>query len=326
MRYRTLAVFLFAAILLGASQPARPADLGEANIRTPFRADGRFCYLYLAATNGYFIREGLKVRLDEGENSVQVLQTVGAGQDFMTYPSLNLLPLVRAQGARVRAVAVMEQRHPAGVVVHGSGGIQSPNQLAGKTILVGPGDAATLLTPFLRGSGVDPSTVKVVNTDHRTKLQSFLAKNGDGAAIFSEGELPIILKQDPQARFFPYDKVFSMYGLGLVVHEKAIAERSQAVAAAVRGVLAGEREALKNPEGCIDALAAAFPDRQFDRVISLQQLKEHQRLLTPGNEKMGSMADERWKALEALLVQYFGLKATARTFAEYYTNEFVGTE
>jgi NitT/TauT family transport system substrate-binding protein len=305
---------------------SQPADLGEANIRTPFRADGRFCYLYLGIAKGYFTREGLKVRIDEGENSVQVLQTVGAGQDFMTYPSLNLLPLIRAQGAQIRAVAVMEQQHPAGVVVHGSGDIQSPHQLAGKTILVGPGDAATLLPPFLRGSGVDPSTVKVVNTDHRTKLQSFLAKKGDGAAIFSEGELPVILKQDPQARFFPYDKVFSMYGLGLVVHEKTIAERPQAVGAAVRGMLAAERQALKNPEECIDALAAAFPDRKFDPEISLNQLKEHQKLLTPGKEKMGRMSDERWKGLEALLVQYFGLKPSARRAADYYTNEFVPAE
>src|SRR5262245_59396995 len=159
MRRCKLAASLFAAVLLGTSQPAQSADLGEANLRTPFRADGRCCYLYLAAAIGYFTREGLKFRIDEGENSVQLLQTVGAGQDFMTYPSLNLLPLVHAQGGKIRAVAVMEQRHPAGVVVHGSGGIQSPNQLAGKTILVGPGDAATLLTPFLRGSGVDPSTV-----------------------------------------------------------------------------------------------------------------------------------------------------------------------
>src|SRR2546422_470107 len=93
VRRNALAPFLFAGILLGASHASRPADLGEANIRTPFRADGRFCYLYLAAAKGYFTREGLKLRIDEGENSVQVLQTVGAGQDFMTYPSLNLLPL-----------------------------------------------------------------------------------------------------------------------------------------------------------------------------------------------------------------------------------------
>jgi ABC-type nitrate/sulfonate/bicarbonate transport system substrate-binding protein len=117
-----------------------------------------------------------------------------------------------------------------------------------------------------------------------------------------------------------------MYGLGLVVHEKTIAERPQAVAAAVRGILAAERDALKSPEECIDALEAAFPDRPFDRAISLQQLKEHQKLLTPGTEKMGRMNDERWKALEALLVQYFGLKPTARTVADYYTNEFVPTE
>jgi NitT/TauT family transport system substrate-binding protein len=302
---------------------SQPANLGEANIRISFRADGRYCYFYLAVAKGYFAREGLKVRIDEGENSVQNLQTVAAGQDFMTYPSLNLLPLMRAQGGQVRAVAVMEQQHPAGVVVHGSGDIQSPSQLAGKTILVGPGDAATLLPAFLRGSGVDPSTVKVVNTDHRTKLQSFLAKRGDGSTIFSEGELPVIRKQDPQARFFPYDKVFSMYGLGLVVHEKSIAERPQAVAAAVRGVLAAERDALANPKGCIDALAAAFPDREFDAEISLNQLKEHQKLLTPGGEKMGQMNDERWKALEALLVQYFGLKPNVRTVADYYTNQFI---
>jgi NitT/TauT family transport system substrate-binding protein len=326
MKYSLLAAAIFAATLLGTSGPARPADLGEANIRTSFQADGRFCYLYLAASKGYFTRDSLKVQIDEGDNSVQVLQTVGAGGDFMTVPSLNLLPIARGQGARVRAVAALEQQHPAGVVVHGSGDIHSPSQLAGKTILVGPGDAATLLPPFLRGIGVDPSTVNVVNTDHRTKLQSFLANKGDGATIFSEGELPIILKQDPQARFFTYDKVFSMYGLGLVVNEKTLAERSPAVAVAVRGVLAGERDALKNPEECVDALVAAVPNRQIDRAIALQQLKEHQKLLTRGNETMGRMDDQRWKGLEALLVQYFGLKATAQSAAEYYTNEFVGAQ
>jgi NitT/TauT family transport system substrate-binding protein len=326
MRYRLLAAVPFAALFLTASEPAWPADLGEANIRTSFQADGRFCYLYVAAAKGYFTRDGLRVRIDEGDNSVQVLQTVGAGQDFMTFPSVNLLPLVRAQGARVRAVAALEQRHPAGVVVHGSGDIQSPGQLAGKTVLVGPGDAATLLPPFLRGNGVDPSSVKIINTDHRTKLQSYLAKKGDGATIFSEGELPIILKQDPQARFFTYDKVFSMYGLGLVVHEKTLAERSQAVAVAVRGVLAGERDSLKDPEGCVDALVAAVPNRQIDRAIALQQLKEHQKLLTRDDDKMGAMGDERWQGLEELLVQYFGLKTKARTMSEYYTNEFLGAQ
>lgn len=44
-------------------------------------------------------------------------------------------------------------------------------------------------------------------------------------------------RQESQARFFSYDKVFSMYGLGLVVNEKTIAERPKAVAAAVRGAL-----------------------------------------------------------------------------------------
>ena len=317
MRTREFTAFLVTAVLLLATpQTARPADLGEANIRTSFHADGRFCYLYLAAAKGYFSREGLKVQIDEGDNSVLVMQTVAAGQDFMTFPSLNLLPLARAQGARIRAVAVMEQQHPAGVVVYGDSGIQSAGQLGGKTILVGPGDGATLLPAFLRGSGVDPSKVNVINTDHRTKLQSFLAKKADAAGIFSEGELPIILKQDPKARFFSYDKVFSMYGLGLVVQEKTITERPQAVEAAVRGVFAGEREALKNPDECVDALVAAFPDRQFDHAIALQQLKEHQKLLGVGTIKMGLMSDGRWKELEALLVKYFGLKTPAHSFSE----------
>ena len=117
-----------------------------------------------------------------------------------------------------------------------------------------------------------------------------------------------------------------MYGLGLVVHEKTIAERPQAIAAAVRGVLAAERDALKNPEGASKLWQRHFRSQQFDSVISLQQLKEHQKLLTRDNETMGRMNDESWKALEVLLVQYFGLKGTARTLAEYYTNEFVGTE
>jgi ABC-type nitrate/sulfonate/bicarbonate transport system substrate-binding protein len=108
-----------------------------------------------------------------------------------------------------------------------------------------------------------------------------------------------------------------------VVQEKTIAERPEAVAAAVRGVIAGEREALKNPDSCIEALVAALPNRQIDRGIALQQLKEHQKLLTRDDDKMGLMADERWKGLESLLVQYFGLKTTAQSMSEYYTNRFV---
>jgi NitT/TauT family transport system substrate-binding protein len=323
MNTRRLTTFVFAATLAGASQLGWAADLGEANIRTSFVADGRFCQLYLAAAKGYFTSEGLRVRIDEGDNSVLVLQTVGAGQDFMSFPSINLLPIGRAQGAKIRAVAALEQRHPAGVVVHGSSDIHSPSQLKGKTILVGPGDGATLLPAFLKGSGVEPSAVSIINTDHRTKLQSFLANKADAAGIFSEGELPVVLKQDPNARFFTYDGVFSMYGLGLVVQEKTIAERPEAVAAAVRGVIAGEREALKNPDSCIEALVAALPNRQIDRGIALQQLKEHQKLLTRDDDKMGLMADERWKGLESLLVQYFGLKTTAQSMSEYYTNRFV---
>jgi NitT/TauT family transport system substrate-binding protein len=323
MRTRRLAAFLVTAILLGGlSQAARPADLGEANIRTSFPADGRFCYLYLAVAKGYFTREGLNVRTDEGNNSVLVMQTVGSGQDFMVFSSLDLLPLARAQGAKIRAVAALEQRSPDGIIVHGDGDIQSASQLAGKTILVGPGDGAALLPAFLRGSGVDPSMVKVINTDHRTKLQSFLANRGDAATIFSEGELPIILEKDPKARFFSYDKVFSMYGLGLVASETTIAQRPQAVAAAVHGVLAGEREALKNPDECINDLSAAFPDRKFDHAVALGQLKEQQRLLGPDTE-MGFMNDKSWKEIEALLVKYFGLKATAQAVSEYYTNQFL---
>lgn len=73
-------------------------------------------------------------------------------------------------------------------------------------------------------------------------------------------------------------------------------------------------------------MVAAFPDRQFDRGITLNQVKEHQKLLSPGKERLGRMNDERWKGVEGLLVQYFALKPSARSAADYYTNEFVPAE
>jgi NitT/TauT family transport system substrate-binding protein len=317
-----------AAVMLagacGGAAPATQASLGTANIRTSFPADGRFCYLYLAVAKGYFKSQGLDLKIEEGPNSTQVLQTVASGQDFMSEPAISIVPSARAQDAKVKVVAALEQQSAAGVVVHGNGSIQTPDQLAGKTILVGPGDAATLLPPFLRANSVDPATVKITNTDHPTKLQTFLAGQGDGATIFSEGELPLILKTDPQARFFPYNAKLALYGLGLVVSEDTLAKRPEAVKAAVKGVIDAEAYAKDHPAECVDALVAAFPDRKFDRDVATGQLTEHLKLVFPaGNAKAGSMTDERWKGMEDILVQYFGLAKPAAAAGDYYTNQML---
>jgi len=301
-----------------------PSPLGAANIRSSFPADGRYCYMWLAKEKGYYAAQNLEMTVEEGANSTQVMQTVASGQDFMSNPSVNLLPIAKSTGATVKAVAMLEQEHPAGVVVHGSGPIQNPAQLAGKSINVGPGDAFTLLPAFLKANNVDVSSVTINNTDHATKLQTFLAGKGDAATIFSEGELPVIRKQDPTARFFPYSQVFQMYGLGLVVSESTIAQRPAAVRAAVKAVLDAELYALDHPEECVDAIVKAYPNKTFDRGIELERLKEHQKLLVAaGRDKIGQMTDDRWRTLEAIIVQYFNIQPSNRPMSFYYTNEFL---
>jgi ABC-type nitrate/sulfonate/bicarbonate transport system substrate-binding protein len=166
--------------------------------------------------------------------------------------------------------------------------------------------------------------VTINNTDHPTKLQTFLAGKGDAATIFSEGELPVIRKQDPGARFFPYSQVFQMYGLGLVVSESTITQRPAAVRAAVKAVLDAEIYALDHPEECVDAIVKAYPNKTFDRAIELERLKEHQKLLVAaGRDKIGQMTDERWRTLEGIIVQYFNIAASGQPMTYYYTNEFL---
>lgn len=349
---RYLPVLLLAAILLtacqtstsstptpGTERTAAPTEQGAtpepdeaatatprsitANVRHAFTADGRYSWLYLARHAGFFAEEGLDVVVEEGDNATQVTQLVATGQDFMATPDMATVALLIEQGAPIKVVAVLEQSQPPVIMVRSDSDIQTAADLEGKTILTGPGVGATLLEPYLAANGVDIGSVTIINTDHGTKLQSFLGGQGDAVTVFYTNEVQRIrTTSDPEARVFFYDDVFGMPGTVLVVNQSSIDNEPDAVRGMVRALLRAEEVARDDPDRAIDALEAIRPERVDNRDVALAQIEAHSELVFQDGEELGVCDPERMAETLSVLRDHMGF-AGSDDIAQYCTNEFL---
>lgn len=304
---------------------APAASLEKVNIRFSFRANGQYAPFYLGAEKGFYAAEGINIELQEGAGGAQVVQTVAAGQDFMVTPGLDIVVSARAQGAKVKAVAVLQQKTPAGIAVLSSSGITKPEQLAGKKIMTSPGGTSnTLLTPYLRSIGIDPSGVTVLNVEGRAKIPALLAKQADAVTVFGNDDFIAIKGEDPGAKFFAYGDKLDMYGIGLVVNEDTIKSRPQTVKKLVTATRKAHLCAMEQPAEAVEAMfkRVEVTGTKASHVDRVNATMDFFKPTIGANGCTGCMTDAVFSRMEELLTQYGNLAKKAATPSEYYTNEF----
>ena len=308
-----------------AQTTTRPLD--KVNIRFSFRANGQYAPFYLALDKGFYRDAGIDMELDEGTGGSQVMQTLAAGKDFLVTPGLDILVTARSQGARVKAVAVLQQDTPAGIGILSSSSIKTPADLAGKTVITSPGATSnTLFAPFLRANGVNPDSVKLITVGGGQAVPTLLThKSGaEAATVFSTDDYVLLQSADPTARLLPYSDKLEMYGVGMVVTEDTIKNNPDLVRRVVQATLKGHEYAVEHPDEAIDALfnhvqVAGTKAEHLARLKATLALFEK----TKANGCLGCMTADRFQKMEDLIQQYGALTKKASNPNDYFTNQFV---
>lgn len=134
---------------------------------------------------GFFAAEGLDVEIRRGSGAADSLTKVATGASHFGYSDIANVMASRPQGAMVKAIFSLHAKPAHAVIALKSSGITSFADLQGRTLGTPPTASSNLFFPLvMRDAGLDPSRVRLVNTDPAALGPMLLTKRVDSAMLW----------------------------------------------------------------------------------------------------------------------------------------------
>lgn len=252
---------------------AESQDLREVSVRVDWTPLGYHSPFLVAEELGYYAEEGLTVKVGEGKGSVTAAQVVATGQDEFGWVDLaSVMPLM-AEGAPIKAVAVVAQRPTTFVAALEENGITEPSDLIGKVIGTTGGGATTqLIPPFLEAAGVDPDDVDELSFSAAAKTQALVNGRVDAIIANTTAQLPQFEEMGVDVSSIMLGDYVNLLSYSIVANGSILDEEPEVVEGFVRATLRAWDWAVDNPEEAVEMLAEEF--QGVDTAVALRQLEE----------------------------------------------------
>lgn len=226
---------------------------------------------------GYFADEGLSVKIDSGSGSAGAVTRVASGAYQMGFADINALVefLVANPEQEVKTVFMVYDAAPFGVYTLKSSGIETPEDLLGRTLGAPVFDASYKLFPaFAAEVGIDHEEVPRVNMD--PPLREAMLIRGEVDAITGHYFSSML---DLQSRGVAEEDIHYMlyrdygmdfYGNAVIASGSFIESNPEAVAGFNRAVAKAMRFIIQNPEEAVEMVAAYDP--LIDKELEVRRL------------------------------------------------------
>lgn len=318
--------------LLGCQATGEPTDLAETDpqafaepqeltrVRVPmgFVPDPQFAPVYVADEKGYFADEGLEIEFDYSFET-DGIALVGANELPLAIVSGEQVILGRAQDLPLVYVMEWFQRFPIAVVSRAEAGIESPEQLAGKTVGI-PGFFGASYVGYvglLSATGVEQEDVTTEEIGF-TQIEALLEERVDAAVGYANNEPVQLAQQGVETNVIYVADYIDLVANGVVTNERTMAENPQLVRGFVHALLRGLQDTVADPDGAFEISKGYVEGLEDDRKGVLDAS-----LPLWEADTLGLTSADSWRLTHDILLQAEQLDAPVEDLDEAYDNQFV---
>jgi ABC-type nitrate/sulfonate/bicarbonate transport system substrate-binding protein len=278
--------------------------------------------IYQAVSSGYYEDEGINLEIIEPTSTADTLRLIDAGKaDFGIADGIDLAGQID-QGREAKGIMAVLQRPPGGLITLQEEGIETPADLAGKTVGVTgvPSDNAILDTIMAdAGSSSDEAEVVTIGFNGVQALES-------GRVAAFTGFIPADGVQVEEDGFPTKSFALDEYGgpsyPGLVAFstESKISEDPDLMRGFVSATIKGYQDTLADPAAAVDALVNET--QGVDKQLATAQLEAYEPLMGE-SDTYGQFDQANLEELSSFLVEN-DLSSEPIAPDRYATNEYTG--
>lgn len=277
----------------------------------------------LAREKGYYEDEGIFVSIVPGNGSSTTAQLAASGNAQIAYADAVPVTQLIAKDAPIKVISTLYQSPPAQVTALADSGIDSLEDLEGRKVATATGAAETPLLPLLfDANDIDTDAVELVGTPKEAMVPQLLQGNVD--AILGSMDFYGIQLSDRKVETvdFPfYEYGVATVSTSIIASDSFLEEKPEVARGFVAASLKGWEEALKDPEGAIEALVTLFPDVDAEQAI--KELAATQELFCANQaEFVGKATPEAWERHQEVLEKVGSLPEGVDP-SKYYTYDYL---
>ena len=314
-------------ILGGGLNAANAGERPKVKVAMYWIVGGRHAPFFVAVEKGFYAEEGLDVEVLRGFGSASTVQRAVSGEVQFAYSDFPTSVLARAEGNKVKTVAMILGRNPETFFSLKKTGITKPKDLEGRTVVSNAGSAAPKLFPvFAEVNGVDPNKVKWVMVEPAAKSSMLIAGSTDIAQYFLM-QRPLLEREAAKLgginTMLWADHGFQLYSNGMIVTEDYLAKNGDVVRRFLRATIKGFHHTFENPDEAAAIVRKSHPT--LDPAVTRAEVDILKTLVLTDDAKahgIGYMDEAKVKTARDIMGRVYGLKAPVQT-GDLYTNEFL---
>ena len=287
-----LAVVL-SALLIGASARAQPPrQLEKVVLQLKWTHQFQFAGYYAALSQGFYEKAGFDVTLREGRPGLRAEKEVVSGRAQFGVLNSEVI-LLRAQGSRIVVVSSIYQHSPFVLAMRLGNGVREAKDLAGKNIMLVPGEESAEIFAMLRKIGVKQEDFNLV--PHTYRHEAIQDPTLSGISLYSIDITPGML--DSQWRLLrPIRYGIDFYGDCLITSEREVASDPERVDRFRKASLEGWQYAFDHVHEIVDWIDEKYPGRRTKEQL-ISEAHDMQQLIMPFTIEIGHMNPERWRRI-----------------------------
>jgi NitT/TauT family transport system substrate-binding protein len=332
IRLSCVSAIMAIAVMIALVAPAssQPVEKSDVSLMLDWTISGTHAPFFIPLDKGYYKAAGLNVRIDRGTGAANTAANVASGVYDFGWADVPTMIGFNAQnpGKELTLVYISFQDSPLAVLSMKKSGIHKLKDLQNKVVGDMPGSASGAVLDVLTKPGT-PDEIKIQRKFTAPQLREPMLIRGevDAIMVFDVSSVMTLIDlgvpRDQISLMMYSDIGFDVYGTGLWVTRSFLEKNPKTVAAMVRAVNEGTKDAIANPR------AAALMMKNFNPLLNPDI--ECERLVMAVNHNLSDdvrkkgLSDVNPKRMQSSIDQIVTAMKYTRspTLAEVWTDKFL---